>query len=233
MTDDVHALAAAYALDALDPEERRRFEAHYPDCDACRTEVGEFRETAAHLGATTPTPLPDDLKARVLAEVSQTRQLPPRTSTSPADRRWVRPVLAAAAAIVIVAIAGGLYAWRSGGTGSGGGELAEVLGAPDAVTVRLGGTSPGTLRVVYSTDQGRAVVVGADVPDPGPGRTYQLWSVHGSTATSAGVFDPTSSGRVDEVVDAPAGPTDVWGVTNEPAGGSPAATGGMLYQGSA
>jgi len=31
MSDDLHALAAVHALDALDPLERRRFEAHYPE----------------------------------------------------------------------------------------------------------------------------------------------------------------------------------------------------------
>ena len=42
---DVHHLAAAYALDALDRHEREAFEAHYDKCDVCRSDVMEFRET--------------------------------------------------------------------------------------------------------------------------------------------------------------------------------------------
>ena len=34
---DLHTLTGAYALDALDPDERDAFEAHLPDCDPCRT----------------------------------------------------------------------------------------------------------------------------------------------------------------------------------------------------
>ena len=93
MTDDVHALAAAYALDALDPEERRRFESHYPDCETCAAEVREFRATASHLGATVPAPLPGDLKARVMADVGRTRQLPPKVVPMAERTRRVRPLL--------------------------------------------------------------------------------------------------------------------------------------------
>ena len=236
MIDDVHALAAAYSLDALDPEERRRFEAHYPDCETCTTEVLEFRETAAHLGATSPAPLPADLKARVMADVGRTRQLPPKVVPLSDRNRRLRPLLAVAAVLLIVLAAGGLFALRSdgGGTGGGGGsELAQVLAAPDAVTVKLKGPQPGTLRVVYSKDQDQAVLVGSDLSNPGADKTYQLWAIDGTTPTSAGVFAPASSGSVDEVVDAPSSSPDAWGVTIEPEGGSLAPTSEVLYSGTA
>ena len=37
-----HEQAAAYALDALDPDERRAFEAHLDGCARCREEVASF-----------------------------------------------------------------------------------------------------------------------------------------------------------------------------------------------
>ena len=230
MAEDVHALAAAYSLDALDPEERRRFEAHYPTCDTCRTEVREFRETAAHLGAVDPAPLPDGLRARVLAEVGRTRQLPPRVAPPARRGPWVRPLLVAAAVLLVALVVGGALALRDGGDGSGG-ELAGVLAAPDAVTVRLQGDRPGTLRVVYSKERDRAVLVGSGLGAPGPDRTYQLWAIDGSTPTSAGTFEPGAGGSGDQGVDPPPGDPDAWGVTVEPAGGSPAPTGAILYQG--
>ena len=69
MTQDLHHLAAAYALDALEPDERAAFEAHYPSCEICSREVVEFRQTAAVLAAQTATPPPADLRAAVMAEV--------------------------------------------------------------------------------------------------------------------------------------------------------------------
>ena len=39
---DVHHLAAAYALDALDDRERMAFEGHYGSCEVCHTDVQEL-----------------------------------------------------------------------------------------------------------------------------------------------------------------------------------------------
>lgn len=235
MTDDLHTLAAAYALDALDPDERRRFEAHYPDCPSCAEEVADYRRTAARLGAVAPAALPESLKARVMDEVGRTRQLPPKV-TEARPSRWVRPLVAVAAVVVALAVAGGLLVWRDDGSGPGGGqtsELAAVMAAPDARTVSLDGSDgeAGTLRVVYSRDADAAVVVGSDLPDPGDGRTYQLWSIRGEDVTSAGVFTPGESGSIDQSVALPDRPVEVWGVTNEPSGGSPAPTTDIVFKG--
>ena len=43
---DIHHLAAASALDALDSH-AAAFEAHYPSCEVCRADVLEFRSTLA------------------------------------------------------------------------------------------------------------------------------------------------------------------------------------------
>lgn len=229
MSDDLHALAAAYALDALDPLERRRFEAHYPDCPSCRDEVAGFRETASRLPATTPAPLPADLKDKVMSEVSATRQLPPRVA--PTSTRSRPALISLAAAVVVVALVGvAIAVGRSNGPDTAQ-ELAEVLAAPDAVTVELDGDTGATLRVVYSETQERAVVVGSAL-DAAPGDdTYQLWAINGTEPASAGVFRPGGDGTVESSVTAPGVPPDAWAVTVEPDGGSPAPTGDILYQG--
>ena len=50
MEDDrAHDLTAAYALDALDPEEREGFEAHLAQCERCRDEVAELSAAASAL----------------------------------------------------------------------------------------------------------------------------------------------------------------------------------------
>lgn len=234
---DVHALAAAYALDALDPEERRAFEAHYPGCAACADEVREFRETASRLAASRPAaPLPASLRDRVLSEVDRTPQLPPGAGArrgaagGPGLRR---PAIALAAAVLLVVAATvGVLALRGddGGTGS---ELAAVMATPDAVTVRLDGSRPGVLRVVYSRTADRAVLVGSGLGAPGGDRTYQLWSIAGGAPSSAGTFEPDADGRVDARVTAPGADPEAWGVTVEPAGGSRSPTTPIVFQGGA
>ena len=47
MNPEVHSLAGAYALDALDDLERAAFDRHLRECEACRAEADELREAAA------------------------------------------------------------------------------------------------------------------------------------------------------------------------------------------
>jgi anti-sigma factor RsiW len=74
---EIHHLGAAYALDALDERERTAYEAHFGTCDICRTDVREYRATAAELASLTATQPPPDVKARVMSEIATTRQLSP------------------------------------------------------------------------------------------------------------------------------------------------------------
>ena len=47
---DLHDLTAGYALDALDPDERARYEEHLASCETCRAELQEFWQVAGALG---------------------------------------------------------------------------------------------------------------------------------------------------------------------------------------
>lgn len=76
MTEDLHQLAGAYALDALSDEEREQFEAHLSDCDDCQAEVASFRDTAAMLGAGVAEPAPERMRSRVLDAIEHTPQEP-------------------------------------------------------------------------------------------------------------------------------------------------------------
>lgn len=76
--EELRALAAAYALDALDGEELRRFEAELARSPELRAEVDGFRAVAAGLGAETPELAPPpSLKAGLFARLDETPQLPP------------------------------------------------------------------------------------------------------------------------------------------------------------
>ena len=78
--ESLHALSGAYAIDALDDDERAVFERHLPNCLDCQREVASLREAAAlmaDLSAVTPPPA---LRASVLAGITKIRPLPPVTA---------------------------------------------------------------------------------------------------------------------------------------------------------
>src|SRR5260221_1109718 len=91
---DVHELTAAYALDALDPEERETYEAHLAQCARCREELASLGETATALafGVTSPAP-PERLRDQILAAAAAERE---NIVPLPMRRPWLaRATLAA------------------------------------------------------------------------------------------------------------------------------------------
>ncbi|MGW0416661.1 RskA family anti-sigma factor, partial [Streptomyces collinus] len=76
--EDLHSLAAPYALDALEPGERRRFEKHLGSCGRCADEVRALSEDAVRLAWSTAAPAPAALRDRVLAAVRTLPQEQPR-----------------------------------------------------------------------------------------------------------------------------------------------------------
>jgi len=97
---------AAYALDALDAEERGPFEAHLATCAECQRELAELRRVTAGLGLSVdPIAPPESLKARTLARATAQSQ----RARSAAAIREVEPKrsfswqwLAAAASVVLI-----------------------------------------------------------------------------------------------------------------------------------
>ena len=81
----MHALSGAYAVDALDPDERTRFEAHLRECADCRDEVAGLREASALLGSAEAVEPPASVRDNVLAQIQGVRPLPPETVDSDGD----------------------------------------------------------------------------------------------------------------------------------------------------
>ena len=230
MSHDLHHLAAAYTLDALDADERAAFEAHYPSCEICAAEVADFRETAAVLAADVATPPPGDLKASVMAEVAQTRQLSPRRGEvvaldrARARRRRVVQAIGAAAAAVLLVVATAVV------TGRDGDDFGPLLEAVDASFVTLEGDT-GSIEAIWSDELDQVLVQATGLADPGQGFTYALWSLRDGSATAAGLFMPDADGSLAEVIDVDDLDPAAWGVTIEPDGGSPQPTGEVLFLG--
>jgi len=77
MSPDLHHLSGAYAVDALDDDERASFEPRLAVCADCRAEVAELSATAHSLGALTEATPPASLRDSVLSGIARVRPLPP------------------------------------------------------------------------------------------------------------------------------------------------------------
>ncbi|MCG5467543.1 anti-sigma factor [Micromonospora sp. LAH09] len=233
MSADIHTLAGAYALNAVDELEGAAFERHLADCEPCRVEVAELRETAARLAdETVVEATPPGLRERTLAQVARTPQLRSGVGGASAGRRagrWRQLTVAAAAAILV---AGGASAvtWTVSNdrvsdeqaSSAQARQIAAVLDAPDARVFERSLEPGGAATVVVSRNRDRGVVLLRDLPEAGPGRIYELWLIRGSQPRKVGQL--AEGVRASTTVIGPVAEAGTFGVSNEPAGGSAAPT---------
>ncbi|HZT45777.1 MAG TPA: anti-sigma factor [Gaiellaceae bacterium] len=160
MTNDhLHELTAAYALDALDADEREAYETHLHGCDDCRAELASLAGTVGALAYATEGPAPAaDLRSRI---VSAARAEPP-TVVALRPRRMRVYAATALAAAAAVGLAIGLWAAVSGG------------GPSNQLALRV---------------QPSGVQLTARGFDPAPsGKVYEIWTIRDGTPRPVGVF---------------------------------------------
>jgi anti-sigma-K factor RskA len=220
MSNDLHTLSGAYALDALSPEEAELFATHLEQCPACQDEVREFQQVAARLGAVESATPSSALKARILAAADQQRQLPPLVTPieHARSRRRLPRVVAAAAAVVLIALGGAVTydALKDSPTQQAAtGSVSQVFKAPDARTATVTTSNGGRLRVATSARFGQMAVETQALPRLRD-RSYQMWAIRNDRATSVGVINNLETGKVMPL---PTPGTTV-AITIEPRGGS-------------
>jgi len=202
MAADLHALAGAYALDAVDDIERAAFTRHLTECEACALEVAELRETAGRLGGSAVDAPPPALRATVLAEVRRTRQVIPTVrsvaSAKPADRwrRWT--AVAVAASVVAVAAAVGSWAVTESrihdqqtqieALQAENARMYAVFNAPDVKMRGSDVAAGGRIAAAVSPQLNAGVAMLAGLPELPTGKVFQLWLLQGSNAYSAAVL---------------------------------------------
>ncbi len=225
MNADVHALTGAYALDAVSDDERLVFERHLEDCDACRQEVAELRETATRLGAAVATTPPPRLKSSVMARIRDVRQLPPEAPVLPLRRPgspWALRLSAAAAAVLLV-VSGvlGVLLVRAERANQNvdaqAAAIAEIVRAGDAQVAHQGDASTGRMTALMSQSADKMLLLADDLPAAPAGHDYQAWTI-GPRVRSAGLLLPASGKASLEVTGIDS--AQQVGITIEPAGGS-------------
>jgi anti-sigma factor RsiW len=185
----------AYLLGALPELEAEVFERHLETCPSCRHELAQLQVASAALPhAVEPVVPPPELKESLMktvwAEAAEREEAQPK-------RRWSRPFLerlprltpafAAAAATCVLAIGVGIGIGVSQIGGDGGGKTVAALvdhsRAPSgAATLHV----PGNKQNALLTVQG--------LPNPGPGKVYEVWVQRGGTMQPAGALFSVGSG---------------------------------------
>jgi anti-sigma-K factor RskA len=167
---EIHELSAAYALNALDGEQRQEFEEHLLHCADCRETVSLFQETAAALAYDVEMPSPPPaLRRRILEQARRERP-----NVVPLRTRWAFPAAASVAAVAACA-AIGLGIWAA--------TLSSRLNdRPEAVDL-TGAT--GSLIV---TPSGEGTLVLSGVAAAPAGKAYEIWVIQGDLPRRAGTF---------------------------------------------
>jgi anti-sigma-K factor RskA len=229
MSSDLHELAAPYALDALEPDERERFERHLDECERCSAQLAELQEVVAALAfaAEGPAP-PESLRGRILesarAESSAKIVVLPR-------RRWALPAVATIAAVA-ACVAVGLGLWANSLSDSLNRERNAKADYARAVELLRSGAQVKTLTggeggLLVTRGGGSAALVICGLPRAPGDKTYEAWVIEGKTARPAGLFRGGSGcSPVLLQREVPAGA--IVAVTLERAGGVPQPTSAIL-----
>ena len=242
---ELHGLAGAYALDALDRPELDRFTRHLRHCRSCEKEVRGFRETATRLALAVGVPPPAELRGRVLSAVAITRQLPPEVATVPAGRdtphraargparpdaaglrrSWLPRMAALAAAAGVIAavllgVAQSATQHRLTQAEAQNRAVAAVLAAPDAHLVAVRTTTGGMATVVVSPAHRSLIVTTSGLPELTGGKVYELWFINSGMARPAGLLPAPSGGHTSPFLASGLTRGDRVALTIEPAGGT-------------
>lgn len=193
---DIQELLGAYALDAVDPEERMTVERHLIHCATCRAEVDSHREAAALL--VPPSTPPAGMWSRISQALEET---PPRLELGRVPQRrsvTLRMATAwAAAAIVVI----GFLAVKVIQQDRRLDDFAAAMHDDSLVrTAAAASADPDAERIVLvSQDKtlaanlvllpdGRGYIVRDNLEPLSRDQTYQLWALADGARISLGVL---------------------------------------------
>lgn len=233
-----HGITAAYAVNAVDADERAAVERHLEECADCRTDVREYRETAARLAEAEAVPA-EHLWPRIAERVRDLPQLSAEAGSAAngdtvrsigATRRPRHRLLLAAAAVVVIAAVGASIV-LAGMLDSARDDIATLRTQQDKLsallaagdTERVDAAMPAAsaeVTVFVSRDMGGAMIV-VDGLDPAPdGMGYQVWYIDPNGMRSAGMLETNQDGTMTRLC-ADLDNAVQLGITMEPETGAP------------
>ncbi len=233
---DYEELAAGFALGALEPDDEQAFHRHLEGCPSCRSSLREFEELTSSMALAAPqVEPPASLRAGIRRETGLTlRRRAAQTISSWRGTRIVVRAVAVAGLLVLFALALWNLALRDqyqlDQARLAALEAAmRVVNDATANRITLSGSAAddgARVTVLASSKQDRGVMVVEGLPQPPPGRVYELWGLPGgdeAQATKVVVFRFNDRQGVRAVeFSVPLWPTTGFAITEEPGpGGSP------------
>lgn len=189
---EIHALAGAYAVDALDDLERARFEDHLAVCAECRAEVLSLQDATLLLSELSSVAPPAAMRDKVLADIKKIRPIPPAVVLieKRRPRRWTNLVAAAA---VLGVLGGSAYVAQDVlGNSSEGATISaaeRVVTAPDAEHYNVNFKSGASATVYRSVAENQAALVAREMGAAPAGHVYQLWLLKDGKMVAAGTME--------------------------------------------
>ena len=240
---EIEELLGAYALDAVDEEERALVEAHLVGCPRCRNEVTAHRETIVLL-ANTGADAPEGVWTRINEQLDEAppeldlaRILP--FDPSLREKRDDRPSgigrrsVSVRAAVAMVAVAAAFFAFLGIRVAEQDKKIEQAIPAydlsrafaeassdPQAEKVDLETLGGGQGAQVVRLPDGTGFIAAHTLEALAPDRTYQLWALRGEEAISLGVLGNDPGAASFTLV----GPLDGFAITDEVAPGVDAST---------
>lgn len=239
MINDEHILdlIPGFALEILDEQEAAQVSSHLQGCPACRDELEAYRAVVASLALSAPSAEPPSrLKGKLMASLPEKNSRPSETAPwwqSLASFFRTRSLAwnAFSMLLILVLTASNLLLWNR----------LERVSAPTQVsdslrTVLLSGTDAAPLAtgmLVISKNGEYGTLVVDHLPPLDPNQQYQLWLIRDEVRTSGGVFSVSEEGygAMEIEIHESLSSFPAFGVTIEPAGGSPAPTGERVLGG--
>lgn len=240
MENNVHVfeMIPAYVLDCLEGEEAQAVEAHLASCTECQAELSSYRELAGQMAYAVPqVDPPPGVKVALMARLETRIHSGP---SRPVRKSWwqslqesymrLSPAWAIASLVLVgFLVVSNLFLWD---------QLRELRASRDVpmTVVALNGTefapeSSGT--IVISRDGFYGTLVVDHLPILDESHQYQLWLIRDGQRTNGGVFSVSDHGYGSIEIESPdpLGSYGSFGVTIEPAGGSPGPTGEKVLGG--
>jgi len=242
MSDSDHKsvleLIPAYALNSLDAEEEVIVRRHLPACDICSSELASFEVVVDNLvlaaaDAETSPGLKEELIRQIHAERLSNTTVVASTSLSSDDRGWRQGINGAIRNLLTGPRWRPLVLLFLFGLAVSNILLRQELNTPDPNSwrwVRLTGSelAPEAGGIIYISEDGRnGTLIVDQLPQLRSGQQYQLWMIQNGQRSSGGVFSVDSDGYRGIQIQStdPLQNFAAFGITAEPAGGSPGPTG--------
>ena len=224
----------ALAADALEEAEAAPVRAHLEVCPACQAEYAAYLEALSTLADELAAEPPAALRHRVVAAARAGAARPARRERLLALGLVATLVLSVFAAVQAFALrqqVDRLQRWATDEY-----ELWDFVLSPNLVIQPLRATDAATGgygRLLYIPGRMRAVLVVNRLPPLPGGQVYQAWLRRDGERMSVGTFQTDESGRARLFFELPPDfdSYQEMGVTIEPAGGSPTATGPRVLAG--